>query len=75
MALKASRNLGIKAHATFSGALAWPFIYPWRRRPAGLVETAFDELAKRWQPILDYADEQGRRCRYEIHQAKTCMTA
>ncbi len=28
MALKASRNLGIDAHATFSGALAWPFIYP-----------------------------------------------
>ena len=24
-AAKASRNLGLKAHATFSGALAWPF--------------------------------------------------
>lgn len=27
MALTASRHLGLKAHATFSGALAWPFIY------------------------------------------------
>jgi sugar phosphate isomerase/epimerase len=27
MAIRASRNLGIGAHATFSGALAWPFIY------------------------------------------------
>ncbi len=43
MALTASKHLGIKAHATFSGALAWPYIYPWPQRPAGLVETAFDE--------------------------------
>ena len=66
-ALKASRNLGIKAHATFSGALAWPYIYPWPQRPAGLVETAFDELARRWLPILDYAEEQGVDVCYEIH--------
>lgn len=67
LALKASRNLGINAHATFSGALARPFIYPWPQRPAGLVETAFDELARRWTPILDYADEQGVDVCYEIH--------
>ena len=29
LAARASRNLGLTAHATFSGALAWPFIYPW----------------------------------------------
>jgi sugar phosphate isomerase/epimerase len=28
LAAKASRNLGLTAHATFSGGLAWPFIYP-----------------------------------------------
>lgn len=67
LALKASRNLGIEAHATFSGALAWPYVYPWPQRPAGLIETAFDELAKRWRPILDYADEQGVDVCYEIH--------
>ncbi len=67
LALAASRNLGISAHATFSGALAWPYIYPWPQRPAGLVETAFDELARRWRPILDYADEMGVDVCYEIH--------
>ncbi|MBJ6135350.1 sugar phosphate isomerase/epimerase [Ochrobactrum sp. Q0168] len=67
MAIKASRNLGIGAHATFSGALAWPFVYPWPQRPAGLVETAFDELARRWTPILDHADEHGVDICYEIH--------
>jgi len=67
MALAASHNLGISAHATFSGALAWPFLYPWPQRPAGLIETAFDELAARWRPILDYADEMGVDVCYEIH--------
>lgn len=66
-ALSASRNLGIGALASFSGALAWPYVYPWPQRPAGLVETAFDELAARWTPILDHADECGVDVCYEIH--------
>lgn len=51
LAAKASANLGLTAHVTFSGALAWPYFYPWPQRPAGLVEAAFDELARRWRPI------------------------
>ena len=66
-ALRASRHLGLSAHATFSGALAWPYVYPWPQRPAGLVEAAFDELAKRWAPLLDEADENGIDICYEIH--------
>jgi sugar phosphate isomerase/epimerase len=66
-AAKASANLGMKAHVTFSGALAWPFMYPWPQRPAGLVEAAFDELAKRWNPILDAFDAAGVDLCYEIH--------
>lgn len=67
LAARASRNLGLDAHASFSGALAWPFVYPWPQRPAGLVETAFAELAARWKPILDAFDEQGVDVCYEIH--------
>ncbi len=66
-ALSASKHMGIGAHATFSGALAWPYIYPWPQRAPGLVETAFDELAKRWRPILDHADSCGVDVCYEIH--------
>ncbi len=66
-ALRASRHLGLTAHATFSGALAWPFLYPFPQRPAGLVEAAFAELGKRWTPILDVADENGVDVAYEIH--------
>jgi len=66
-AAKASRNLGLPAHATFSGALAWPYIYPWPQRPPGMIEMAFDELAKRWRPILDAFDAAGVDLCYEIH--------
>jgi sugar phosphate isomerase/epimerase len=66
-AAKASQNLGLTNHATFSGALAWPYFYPWPQRPAGLVETAFDELAKRWRPILDAFDDVGVNVCFEIH--------
>jgi sugar phosphate isomerase/epimerase len=67
MAAKASANLGLKAHATFSGALAWPYVYPWPQRPTGLIETAFDELAARWLPILNAFDQAGVDLSFEIH--------
>ena len=66
-AAKASANLGLSAHVTFSGALAWPYIYPWPQRPAGLIDTAFGELANRWRPILDAFDQAGVDLCYEIH--------
>ena len=66
-ALSASRPMGLGAMVSFSGALAWPFVYPWPQRPAGLVETAFDELARRWRPLLDHAEECGVDICYEIH--------
>ena len=66
-AITASRNLGIDRHATFSGGLCWPFLYPFPQRPQGMVETTFDELAARWRPILDHADEMGVDVCYEIH--------
>lgn len=66
-AAQASRNLGLKAHATFSGALAWPFFYPWPQRPAGLIDEAFDELGRRWLPILDAFDAAGVDVCFELH--------
>lgn len=66
-AAKASANFGLKAHVTFSGAFAWPYIYPWPQRPAGLIETAFHELAKRWKPILNSFDEAGVDLCFELH--------
>jgi sugar phosphate isomerase/epimerase len=66
-AAKASRNLGLNAHATFSGALAWPFFYPWPQRPAGLIDEAFAEQGRRWLPILRAFDEAGVDVCFELH--------
>ncbi|PUZ29030.1 AP endonuclease [Chitinophaga parva] len=66
-AAKASQHLGLHASVTFSGALLWPTVYPWPQRPAGLVETGFAELAKRWKPILDVYEECGVDLCYELH--------
>jgi sugar phosphate isomerase/epimerase len=67
MAAKASANLGLDAHVTFSGSLAWPYLYPWPQRPAGLIDEAFNELANRWRPILDVFDEHDVDLCFEIH--------
>ena len=66
-AAKASQRLGLDTHVSFSGALAWPYVYPWPQRPAGLIEAAFDELARRWAPILDAFDAAGVNVCYELH--------
>ncbi len=63
----ASANLGLSAHATFSGALAWPYFYPWPQRPPGLIDDAFKELARRWLPILQLFDKAGVDLCFELH--------
>jgi sugar phosphate isomerase/epimerase len=66
-AAKASQNLGLNAHASFTGAFVWPYVYPWPQRSEGLVATAFEELGKRWLPILNKFDDCGVDICYEIH--------
>lgn len=65
--LDAAANLGLSKVAAFSGGLAWPFLYPWPQRPPGLVETAFDELARRWRPLFEHAEEKGVDICFELH--------
>ena len=66
-AAAASRNLGLDVSVSFTGALAFPYLYPWPQRPAGLIKEAFGELARRWRPILDVYDEHGVDIGYELH--------
>lgn len=67
LCLTAARNLGLQAMPTFSGALLWHTVYPWPQRPNGLVEEGFAELARRWTPILNHAEEMGVDCAFEVH--------
>lgn len=66
-AAAASARLGLTAHATFSGALAWPYLYPWPPHNPLLLEEAFAELARRWRPVLDVFDQHGVDVCYELH--------
>ena len=67
MAAKASAHLGLKASVSFTGSLAFPYLYPWPQRPQGLIETAFAELGRRWTPILNAYDDAGVDLAFEIH--------
>lgn len=70
LAAQASANLGLTNCAAFSGALAWPFLYPFPQRPPGLIDEAFDELARRWKPILDAFDRAGCNLCFELHPSE-----
>lgn len=66
-AAAASAKLGLRAHATFSGSLAWPYVYPWPPHNPALLEEAFAELARRWLPVLEEFDRHGVDLCYELH--------
>lgn len=66
-AARASKNLGLNAHGTFSGALIWHNFYPWPQREKNSVNDTFKELARRWLPILNEFDACGVDLCYEIH--------
>jgi len=63
----ASVKMGTNNISVLSGGLAWPFMYPWPQRSAGLIDEAFEELVKRWMPVLDYAKDHGVTISYELH--------
>lgn len=67
LAAEASANLGLTEHVTFSGALAWPYVYPWPQRPEGLIDEAFEELTERWLPVIRYFDKHDVDLCFELH--------
>lgn len=62
-----SRKLGLDNSVSFTGSLAFPYLYPWPQRPEGLIEETFAELGRRWTPILNAYEDQGVNIGYEIH--------
>jgi sugar phosphate isomerase/epimerase len=63
----ASSHFGTTNISVLSGGLAWPYMYPWPQRSPGLIDEAFDELTKRWLPLLDIAHEHGITFGFELH--------
>ena len=65
--IDASSRLGLGGVPVLSGTMAWIMVYPWPQRPAGIVETSYRELARRWRPVLDYAGDKGLTINFELH--------
>jgi sugar phosphate isomerase/epimerase len=65
--ITASEKMGTSHISVLSGSFAWHTIYPWPQRPEGLIDEAFNELAKVWKPVLDFANEKGITIGYELH--------
>lgn len=65
--VRAAARLGVTCVPVLSGGFAWHLAYPWPQRPAGLIDEAFRELARRWVPILNLADELGVTLAFELH--------
>lgn len=65
--VQASAHLGLTTVPVLSGGLAWHMMYPWPQRPSGLIEMAFEELYRRWEPVLDAAKERGLTIAFELH--------
>lgn len=63
----ASKRLGLSHTVSFTGSLAFPYLYPWPQRPDGLIEEAFAELARRWVPIFDHYKDNGVDIGFELH--------
>jgi len=49
----ASHKLGLKHTVSFTGSLAFPFLFLWPRRPPVLMEEVFANLGRGWIPFLD----------------------
>ena len=76
LAAKASRNMGLNAQVTFSGALAWPFLYPWPPRPRRHDRGRL----RRTRPALEADPGRATRNRASTSasnciRARTCSTA
>jgi sugar phosphate isomerase/epimerase len=69
----ASKNLGLTSHVSFTGALVWPYLYPFPPRAPGIIEEGFTELARRWLPLLNAFDDAGCDVGFEIHPGEDVM--
>ncbi len=65
--VRAAANLGTTCVPVLPGGLAWHLAYPWPQRPAGLIDEAFTEMARRWRPVLDLARDLGVTIGFELH--------
>lgn len=64
---RVARKLGIDTVVGFTGSKIWPYVAMFPPVPDAVIESGFEDFARRWNPILDVFDAEGVRFAHEVH--------
>lgn len=64
---RAAAALGVNVVNGFTGSSIWHLLYAFPPVSPEMIDAGYDDLAKRWNPILDVFDEAGVRFALEVH--------
>ena len=64
---RAAARFGVKVVTGFTGSSIWHLTYSFPPVDPKVVDAGFQDLADRWNPILDVFDEVGVRFALEVH--------
>ncbi|MBP7495294.1 MAG: sugar phosphate isomerase/epimerase [Spirochaetales bacterium] len=64
---QAAKNMGCPVVTGFMGSPIWRYWYSFPQTTETMIEDAFDEIVRRWSPILDVFDECGVKFALEVH--------
>ncbi len=64
---RAAAKLGVNVVNGFTGSSIWPFLYSFPPNDPAMINTGFEDFARRWNPVLDVFDEVGVRFGLEVH--------
>ncbi len=64
---RAAQKLGASILAGFTGSPIWSCVAGYPAPPAALIDEAFRDAVRKWEPILDVCQECGLRYACEVH--------
>jgi len=64
---KAAKKLGVKVVNGFTGSSIWHLVYSFPPASPKMIQAGYDDLAKRWIPILDAFKDEGVKFALEVH--------
>jgi len=66
-AAKAAKKLGVKVVNGFTGSSIWHMVYSFPPASKEMIQAGYDDLAKRFIPILDAFKNEGVKFALEVH--------
>ena len=66
----AARNLGVDTVVGFTGSSIWQYVAMFPPVSAEVIESGYEDFAKRWNPIMDVFDSEGVRFALEVHPSE-----